>query len=162
LHDAHCDAGVMEKVTASAVCWNVLVVTRPSPEEVAQFVVLSAEPVCRVMLLEPARTSDPPFDSPMVLFKSIVQVDARPVADVAAQRRADCARVGVMPVGCHPVRLNADSRPCRAKEPLGRSLARGVTEPSNPKYRPIVAVEVASFLTIQLSRSHMQSPSSPS
>ena len=77
------------------------------------------------MLLEPAHTSDPPFDPAMVLFKSIVQVDARSVADVAAQRRADCARVGVMPVGCHPVRHKADNRPCRAEEPLGRSHVTG-------------------------------------
>jgi hypothetical protein len=56
--------------------------------------------------LEPAHTLDPPFDPAMVLFKSMVQVDARPVADVAAQRRADCASVGVMPVRCHPVRHN--------------------------------------------------------
>ena len=53
------------------------------------------------MLLEAAHTSDPSFDPAMVSFKSIIQVDARPVADVAAQRRADCAWVGVMPVGCH-------------------------------------------------------------
>jgi hypothetical protein len=88
LHDAHCDAGVMEKVTASAGCWNVLVVAGSAAEEVAEFVVLSAESICRVMLLEPAHTSDPPFDPAMVLFKSIVQVDARPMANVAAQRRA--------------------------------------------------------------------------
>jgi hypothetical protein len=38
------------------------------------------------MLLEAAHTSDPPLDPAMVLFKSIIQVDARPVTDVAAQR----------------------------------------------------------------------------
>ena len=37
---------------------------------------LSAEPVCCVMLLEAAHTSDPSFDPAMVLFKSIIQVDA--------------------------------------------------------------------------------------
>ena len=47
---------------------------------------LSAEPVGRVMLLEAAHTSDPSLDPSMVLFKSIIQVDVRPVADVAAQR----------------------------------------------------------------------------
>jgi hypothetical protein len=55
------------------------------------------------MLIEAAHTSDPSFDPAMVLFKSIIQVDARSVADSAAQRRADRARIGVMPVGCHPV-----------------------------------------------------------
>ena len=60
---------------------------------------LSADSVCGVMLLEAAHTSDPSFDPAMVLFKPIIQVDARPVVNVAAQRRADCARVGAMPVG---------------------------------------------------------------
>ena len=55
-------------------------------EEVAEFIVLSAKSVCRIMLLEAAHTSDPSFDPAMVLFKSIVQIDARPVVDLAAQR----------------------------------------------------------------------------
>jgi hypothetical protein len=38
------------------------------------------------MLLEAAHTSEPSFDLAMVLFKVIIQVDARPVADIAAQR----------------------------------------------------------------------------
>ena len=63
-----------------------MVVTGPAAEEVAEFIVFSAEPVGRVMLLEAAHTSDPSLDPSMVLFKSIVQVDIRPVADVAAQR----------------------------------------------------------------------------
>jgi hypothetical protein len=78
---------VVEKVTATVGCWNVLVVAGSTAEEVAEFIVLSAaEPVCRVMLLEAAHTSDPSFDPAMILFKSIIQVDARPVADVAAKR----------------------------------------------------------------------------
>ena len=52
----------------------------------AKFIVLSAEPVGRVMLLEAAHTSDPSLDPAMVLFKSIIQIDTRPVADPAAQR----------------------------------------------------------------------------
>jgi hypothetical protein len=76
----------MEKVTAPASCWNVLVVAGSASEEVAKFIVLSAEAVCRVMLLEATHTSDASFDPAMILFKSIIQVDTRPVADVAAQR----------------------------------------------------------------------------
>ena len=75
-----------EEATAPMGCWNVLVVTGSAAEEVAEFIVLSAEPVGRVMLLEAAHTSDPSFDPAMVLFKSIIQVDIRPVTDVAAQR----------------------------------------------------------------------------
>ena len=58
-----------------------------------EFIVLSAEPVCCVMLLEAAHTSDPFLDPAMVLLKSIIELDARPVADVAAQSRVDRARV---------------------------------------------------------------------
>jgi hypothetical protein len=86
LHDAYLNAGVVEKVTAAAGCWNILVVPGSTAEEVAEFIVLSAEAVCCVMLLETAHTSDPSFDPAMVLFKSIIQVDARPVTDVVAKR----------------------------------------------------------------------------
>src|SRR5215472_12210559 len=113
----------MEKATASAGCWNVLVMTGSAAEEVAEFIVLSAEPVCRVMLLEAAHTSDPSLDSAMVLFKSIIQV-----TDLAAQRRTDRARVRVVPVGSHPVRHKAGNRPCRAEEPLGRSHVTGLAQ----------------------------------
>jgi len=68
---------VPQEVTASAGCWNVLVVMGSATEEVAEFIILSAKSVCRLMLLEAAYTSDASFDPAMVLFKSIVQVDAR-------------------------------------------------------------------------------------
>jgi hypothetical protein len=71
-----------EEATATAGCWNVLVVVGSAAEEVAEFIVRSAEPAGRVMLLEPTHTSNPSFDPAMVLFESIIQVDARPVADV--------------------------------------------------------------------------------
>ena len=75
-----------EEATAPMGCWNVLVVAGSAAEEVAEFVMLAAEPVGRVMLLEAAHTSDPSLDPTMVLFKSIIQIDARPVADVTSQR----------------------------------------------------------------------------
>ena len=104
---------------------DVLVVTGSATEKVAELIVLSAEPVCRVMLLEAAHTSDPPLDPAMVLFQSIIQIDVRPVTDAATQRRADRTRVRVVPVGCHPVRHKASNRPCRAKESLGRLHVTG-------------------------------------
>jgi hypothetical protein len=61
---------VVEKVTAKAGCWNVLVVAGSTAEEVAEFIVLSAEAVCCVVLLEAAHTSDPSFDPAMILFAS--------------------------------------------------------------------------------------------
>ena len=73
LHDADHDAGVLEKVVASAGCWNVLVVTGSAAEEVAKFTILTAKSVHRLMLLEAAHTSDAPLDPALALFKSIVQ-----------------------------------------------------------------------------------------
>ena len=63
-----------------------MVVTGSAAEKVTEFIVLSAESVGRVVLLEAVHTSDPSLDPAMVLFKSIVQIDIRPVTDVAAQR----------------------------------------------------------------------------
>jgi hypothetical protein len=63
---------MIEEATASAGGGNELVVTRAAAEEVAEFIVFSAEPVCRVMLLESVHTSDPSFDPAMILFESIV------------------------------------------------------------------------------------------
>jgi hypothetical protein len=77
---------MMEEVAASTDCRNVLVETGSAAEEVAEFIVLSAEPVGRAVLLEAAHTSDPSLDPAMVLFKSVIQINARPVADFAAQR----------------------------------------------------------------------------
>ena len=42
---------------------------------------LSAEPVGRVMLFKVAHTSDPSLDPAVILLKSIIQIDVRPVAD---------------------------------------------------------------------------------
>ena len=74
-------------MTASAGCLNVLVVTGSAAEEVAEFIMLSAEPVGPIMLFEAAHTSDPSFDPSVILLKSIIQIDVHPVADVASQRR---------------------------------------------------------------------------
>jgi hypothetical protein len=98
LHDAHRDAGALEKVSAS----DVLIVTGSAAEGVAEFIIFSAKSVCRLMLLEAAHTSDASFDSATVLSKWLVQVDARPVTDAAAQCQADRTRVRIMPIDCHP------------------------------------------------------------
>ena len=77
---------MIEEVTASTGGRNILVVTAAAAEEVTELIVLSAKPVCRIMLLEAAHASDPSLDPAMILFKSIVQVHIRPMADFAAQR----------------------------------------------------------------------------
>jgi hypothetical protein len=90
------DAGLLspypERLRASAAiaaCGHQ-VAPRPkvtaAAEEVTEFIVLSAKPICRIMLLEATHTSDSSLDPAMVLFKSIVQVNICPVADFAAQR----------------------------------------------------------------------------
>jgi hypothetical protein len=73
LHDANRDSGVTKEAAASAGCWNVLVVAGSAAEKVAEFIMFAAEPVCRVMLLEAAHTSDATLDPAMVLFQSIIQ-----------------------------------------------------------------------------------------
>ncbi len=55
-----------KEATPPMGCWNVLVAAGSAAEEVA------AESVGRVMCLEAAHTLDPPFDSTMVLFGSII------------------------------------------------------------------------------------------
>jgi hypothetical protein len=56
---------------------NVLVVAGPAAEEVAEYIVFAAEAVGPITLFEAAHTSDSFFDPAMVLFKSIIQTDAR-------------------------------------------------------------------------------------
>src|SRR5271170_1709700 len=80
------------------------------------------------MLLEAAHTTDPSLDPSMILFQSIVQVDIRPVTDVAAQRGTDRPWVGVVPISGYPVRHKASNRPCRAEEPFGRPPVTGRTQ----------------------------------
>jgi hypothetical protein len=63
---------MMKEATTPMGCWNVLVVAGSATKEVAEFVMLAAEPVGRIMCLEAAHTPDPPFDPAMVLFKAII------------------------------------------------------------------------------------------
>src|SRR5919202_6191253 len=79
---------------ATAVGGDVLVVAGAETEEIAEFVVASAEPLRRGEALEAPHTSRAPFHAPVVLLKTIVPVRAGPVHDTAAERAADRARVG--------------------------------------------------------------------
>ena len=80
-----------EKVTASAGCWSVLVVTGSAAEEAVEFIILSAKSVRRLMLLEAAFTSDAPFDSAMVLFKSIIVQSCLPPSQGEVRRHTPTA-----------------------------------------------------------------------
>ena len=57
---------------AAAVGGNMLVVTYTRAEMVAEFVIGSTEPVGGGEALEPTHTSDPAFDAPVILLKSII------------------------------------------------------------------------------------------
>lgn len=63
----------------------MLVVTGSAAKEVAKFIVLAAKTGGRTKLFEAAHALDQSFDPAMVLFQSIVQIDTRPVANLAAQ-----------------------------------------------------------------------------
>jgi hypothetical protein len=58
-------------------------------EEIAEFVVASAEALRRHEALEPAHTSRAPFDAAVVLLEPVILVGAGPVHDMTAERRAD-------------------------------------------------------------------------
>jgi hypothetical protein len=98
----------------------MLVVTGAGTQEVAEFIMLSAEAIRGVMVFETAHTSDASLDAAVILFEPIVQVGARPVSDPPAQGRPNGPWIGAMPVGCHPVRCEACGRLGRVEERLGR------------------------------------------
>ena len=63
----------------------MLVVTGAGTQEVAEFIMLSAEAIRTVMILETAHPSDASLDAAVILFEPIVEVGARLVPDPPAQ-----------------------------------------------------------------------------
>src|ERR671916_2120983 len=120
LEDCERTGGTTEMKQATAAGGDMLIVVLAETEEIAEFVVASAEALRRHEALEPAHTSRAPFDAAVVFLKPVVPVRAGPVHDTPAERRADRPRVGAVPVRGDPVRSNAGDRPCRAEEGLGR------------------------------------------
>jgi hypothetical protein len=106
----------------------MLVVTGAGTQEVAEFIMLSAEAIRRVMSHETAHTSDASLDAAVILFEPIVQVGARPVPDPPAQGRPNRPWIGAVPVACHPARCEARSRVRRAKERLCRRHISALAE----------------------------------
>ena len=86
------------------MCWDALIVMGAGTQEVAEFIILSAKALRRVMILETAHTSEASLDAAVSLFEPIVQVGARPVPDPPAQGRPNGPWIGPVPVGCRPVR----------------------------------------------------------
>jgi hypothetical protein len=71
LQDAQRNCAAAEAATA-ARSWNVLIVTGAGTQEVAEFIMLAAEAIRRVMILEAAHTSDAALDAAVVPFEPVV------------------------------------------------------------------------------------------
>lgn len=64
----------------------MLIVATARAEVVAKFIVAATEALCRDEALEPAHTSDPALDAPVILLKLVFPVDAGEVGDPLVQR----------------------------------------------------------------------------
>jgi hypothetical protein len=104
---------------SAAVVRNVLVVAGAGAEKGAELIVSSTEPLGGPEGLEAAHTSCAPFHAAVVLLQPVVLVGAGPVLDVAAQGRADRARIGAVPVRGDAVGDQAGGGLGRAEEGLG-------------------------------------------
>src|SRR5262249_27228228 len=95
----------------------------------AKLVILSAEAICRVMLLEAVHTSDVPLDPAMVLLKSIIR------RDTAAAEAALGEHGAAFSLWCHRIitgRLGHSMVDCAAASPLPNRGGMCRTEPWPP------------------------------
>jgi hypothetical protein len=72
LQDAQRNSGAAAEAATAARSWNVLIVTGAGTQEGAEFIILAAEAIRRVMILEAAHTSDAALDAAVVLFEPVV------------------------------------------------------------------------------------------
>jgi hypothetical protein len=72
LDDGKCIGDTTEMKQATAVGGDVLVVVSLEAEEVAEFVIASAEPLRCIKAFEAAHNSDAAFHTATILFQSIV------------------------------------------------------------------------------------------
>jgi len=79
---------------ATMVSGDGLIVADLELEEVAEFVIASAEAPGRTGTIEPAHTLYAAFHVPIILLKSIILVDAEPMHDAPTERGADYTRLG--------------------------------------------------------------------
>ena len=82
---------------------NPLLHRRPDPKELAHFIEGPTEACCRGQTSEPAHRVVALFDATMILLQSVVEIAVASMNDLTAKGLADCTRVGVMSVGCHPL-----------------------------------------------------------
>lgn len=105
---------------SAAVGGNGLAVAGAEAEKGAELVIASTEPIGRPEILEAPHTSDPAFHAAVILLQPVVLVGAGSMRDMPAQRRADGAWVGTVPVRGDAIRDYAGGRLGGAEECLGR------------------------------------------
>ena len=125
MHDPDRNSGAFCEAATAEGGEDGLVVTATGTEKVAEFAVLPAEAVGRIVALEAAHTSDPTLDAAMVLLEPVVQVGAGPMPDGLAEHGADRSWIGAMAVRRHPLRLISHDRSRRAEERFGGTHVPG-------------------------------------
>jgi hypothetical protein len=154
-HDVEGNLSGLDKTGAAESGRDNLVVTTAGAKEISEFTMLATEAARGVRALEPAHTSDPAFDAAMVLFKTIVEVNAGPVPHRLSQHCADRPWVGAIAIRRHPVRAKAHGGFCGTEEHLRRPhvapLAQHcVDQVSVPINRPIEVAPPAADLQVGL------------
>jgi len=117
-HDVEGSLSGLSKTGAAESGWDNLVVATAGTKEISEFTMLATEAARGVRALEAAHTLDPSFDAAMVLFKTIVEVNAGPVPHRLSQHCADRPWVGAMAIRRHPVRAKAPGGFRETKERL--------------------------------------------
>jgi hypothetical protein len=92
--DSERSGGTTVVKQATMVGGDGLIVADLELEEVAEFVIVSAEASGRTATLEPSHTLYAAFHVPVILLKSVILVDAEPMHDAPNERGADYTRVG--------------------------------------------------------------------
>ena len=74
--------------------------------------------------LEAAPTLDPAFDAAMILFETIVKVNAGPVLHHSSQHGADRSGIGAMAIRRYPVAAKARGCPAERKNAFAALMSR--------------------------------------
>jgi hypothetical protein len=79
---------------------NLLLHDDPNPKELTNLIKRTAEAGCYCKASESAHRIVSLFDTSVILFYAVVQVDIRPMRDLMAQSLAYCTWIRTMPFGC--------------------------------------------------------------
>jgi len=127
---------------------NVLLHRGRCPKELAHLIEGEARARCRGHTSESAHGVVALFDTTMILLESIVERAVGPVEHITTKGLADRTRVGVMPIGRHPlwgVTNHIDS--LRRSKRLAASISRFSIEPRINQIAISIdgSIEIASF-----------------